>query len=59
MRAPIILIRATDLAQLTNEELRPAKHYCVAPIPAANPTGSLASGRDGAVSDPFHSTIIA
>jgi hypothetical protein len=27
MRAPIILIRATDLAQLTNEELRPAKHY--------------------------------
>jgi hypothetical protein len=59
MRAPIIMIRATDLAQLTNEELRKAKHYCIAPIPAANPTGSLASGRDGAVCDPFHSANIA
>jgi hypothetical protein len=36
MRAPIIMIRAADLAQLTNEELRKAKHYCVARVRGRN-----------------------
>jgi transcriptional regulator with XRE-family HTH domain len=45
---------AGQIAALINAELTRRT-----PIPAANPTGSLATGRDGAVCDPFHSINIA